>query len=121
MERISTFREHQTPFLLFAVTSDVRAPSAPPKERTKKRKYMNQSMMYSEGRDSYIESDDEAEEELTAEELKRIRAVHNYDSFFVEMMKLMGSRGDILHIVQHEENYLSSQATSEEEDDDQLL
>ncbi|KAI0564746.1 Ubiquitin carboxyl-terminal hydrolase [Gracilaria domingensis] len=126
MERISTFREHQTPFLLFALTSDMRNSTQPPKERKTKRRFPQSSMLGLERdleRDPYAESDDEAEEEeeLAADELRRIRAVHNYDTFFIEMMKLMASRGDILHIVRHEENYLSSQETSEEEEDDDQL
>eukprot|EP00178_Gracilaria_changii_P024896 TRINITY_DN754_c0_g1_i1.p1 TRINITY_DN754_c0_g1~~TRINITY_DN754_c0_g1_i1.p1 ORF type:complete len:435 (-),score=76.55 TRINITY_DN754_c0_g1_i1:2227-3531(-) len=121
LERISTFREHQTPFLLFAITSDVRHPFEPSKERKKKRKYMGQGMSYQDERDAYNDSDEETEEELAAEELKRIRAVHNYDTFFIEMLKLMASRGDILHIVRHEDDSMSSQATSEEEEEDEQL
>lgn len=49
--------------------------------------------------DTDDDSNDEYDEETMTEEVERISATHNYEMFFVEMLKLMASRGDINSLI----------------------
>lgn len=128
-KKINTFREHHTPFLLFAVTSGIKAanlPRIPRKGRQAeaslqedvalKREQDSGSRSNFHGREDEDtgESDEEYDEELAKEELARIRAVHNYDTFFVEMMKLMASKGHINSIIKGDST--SEMCSSDKED-----
>lgn len=124
MERVATFREHQTPFLLFAVSSSVY--QANPELRRRKLHDPYSSALIYKGqkipsalRREYTDydTDDELQEQLSQEEFDRTVAAHNYDTFFVEMMKLMASRGDIYKIIRREDDD-SSLAVSDEEDEE---
>ncbi|PXF46371.1 putative ubiquitin carboxyl-terminal hydrolase ubh-4 [Gracilariopsis chorda] len=123
MERVATFREHQTPFLLFAVSSSVYQTM----RRRKNHDPHSRSLIYKGQKKPSIplrhftdyDTDDELQEQLSQEELTRTLAAHNYDTFFVEMMKLMASRGDIYKIIRRDDDD-SSMAASEEEEDEEM-
>lgn len=134
MQRISTFREHHTPFLLFAVTSEVKQavlPRIPRKEKSNPDENpaesnhgsWNKEKEDGEIRDSderdearnegVMSEEEEVDEEAVKEELRRTRAIHGYETFFVEMMKLMASRGDINAIIREDDAI--HETTSEED------
>lgn len=135
---VVVLQEHNTPFLLFAVTSDTitqRIPRVPWK--SKKGAPGGGETESSSGQDSSeegktgssidnrnsptdAESDrpdaaDEPDQETVKDEVDRIRATHNYDTFFIEFMKLMGSRGDLIDLIRNYPEY-DEGGTTEEED-----
>lgn len=128
MKNIETFRQHNTPFLLFTVKSDIKPmslPRVPRKVRIPDGDDAPEDSRYGNSSDldaSAAMEDKEREEgdsegdfddAAAGEELTRIRATHNYDTFFIEMMKLMASRGDINSIIKGED--MLAETSSEEE------
>lgn len=138
-EKVATLQEHNTPFLLFAITSDMKRsslPRVPRKTRSSADDIESSSgseQVSSEDRkeDSSVdnrdsagdidsdkpENGDEVDEETIKEEVDRIRATHNYDTFFIEFMKLMASRGDLNALIREYPEYSDGlDETSEEVD-----
>lgn len=124
-EKIEVFREHNTPFTLFAVTSELKPvglPRIPRKGRPSdwQTDSRDARTVYEkedgeidstnsdednmdDDEDDEVDSDEDEEEKLTVDEVKRRQATHNYETFFVEMMKLMASRGDINSLIMQDE------------------
>lgn len=116
--QINVFRDHNTPFLLFTITSDI-IPKNSKRRRSTGSSATNDQEEEDEIEDTFdtassSEQDEngkssndgtaeseESDQETTREEIERIRATHNYEPFFVEMMKLMASRGDIQEMIRY--------------------
>lgn len=131
--KVESFQEHNTPFLLFAVTSGSKPEALPPVPR--KIKKVESAPESEADSDTVEESSDEGkegsssgnvnssgrdhseiDEETVREEVERIRATHNYDTFFIEMMKLMASRGDLNSLIRNFPEF--HDATSDEQEDE---
>lgn len=137
-EKVFMFQEHNTPFHIFAVASDTKQDTLP---RVPRKTRSSASDAESSGGSDHgsseevkdgsspgfpdstgdIDSDkpengEEVDEETIREEVERIRATHNYDTFFVEFMKLMASRGDLNSLIRASAEYDEGGAdeTSEE-------
>lgn len=135
-QKVTTFQEHNTPYLLFAVTSDTKQHSLPSVPRKKKtipsgpgfvedsdnvamssgdvKENSSSGNVNSSSQDSdRLEHSEDIDDEIDREEVERIRATHNYDTFFIEMMKLMASRGDLNELIR---NYPEMPVVSSDEE-----
>lgn len=137
-DEVAVLQEHNTPFLLFAITSEANSqllPRVPWKSR--KDTSDGGETESSSGRESSEEGKhssrvdnknspgdaeidrpdlvDEPDQETLKEEVERIRATHNYDTFFIEFMKLMASRGDLNELIRKYPTYDEDESTEEEE------
>lgn len=81
-ERIDTFRQHNIPFLLFVLSEGQWRPTHGAVEEPR-------------GTTEHLD--------LCRAEEERIVALHSYEKFFVEMLKLMASRGDINSLIRDQE------------------
>lgn len=126
-DRVSLFRQHSIPFLLFNLGPSSSSEDAPhlPRKNSKHNlsssssargndsnsSDMRRKRHRSTGRDTdddgdndEYEYDDEHPSSIVEEEQERVCALHNYEPFFVEMLKLMASRGDINQIIRSQED-----------------
>lgn len=126
--KATTFQEHNTPFLFFAVVEDT--PENSTVRAANKRKstwsdgdssspelQQQSSEEEKEGSDvapaesaadrdsDKPEGGDEVDGETIREEVQRIRATHNYDAFFTEFLKLLASRGDLNAMIRAQSEY----------------
>lgn len=140
-DKVDLFREHKTPFMLFSLTNDSNrspSPKIPRKGRERnsstsgsKEREMNWGDASDRAKseasvDEAVTSGDGIDEEdtpkhvegtsMSSDEVERVRAMHNYDAFFVEMMKLMASRGDINELIR-ERSYTEEEDEEEEEEE----
>lgn len=137
-DEVVVLQEHNTPFLLFAVTSDTKAQRVPRGPwKSKKGESGGGQTESSSGQDSSEEGKtgssmdnrnsptdaeserpdmtDEPDQETVKEEVDRIRATHNYDAFLIEFMKLMGSRGDLIELIRNYREYDEGDTTEEDD------
>lgn len=120
-ERISVFRQHNSQFLLFTLAPNhAKTAKNEHSSVTRKGKYSradgNSTLRRSgSGRKDRYDDDIEADEreqdssdsedsQAIEEEVERVTATHNYETFFVEMLKLMASRGDINELIRGQED-----------------
>lgn len=135
-KKVVTLQDHNTPFFAFAVTSDSKRQNLtrPPRkmkmagsdgdetESSSDRDSSQRDGSSAENRNSSqdVDSDrqdtmDEPDQEAVKDEVERIRATHNYDTFIIEMMKLMASRGDLNGLIRDYPEFGDGQSTEDEE------
>lgn len=120
-ERISVFQQHNSQFLVFALVTNSAKQSEDEYPRvsrkgksgrsdsggiTLQKDFSDRRHRYDDDGDVEIaENDSDFEDsETNQEEQERISATHNYEPFFVEMLKLMASRGDINALIRSHED-----------------
>lgn len=81
-KRISMFRQHNIPFLLFALSEGQRSPAHGA---------------------THDPPDAVKQTEFCLSDEERIVAMHGYEKFFIEMLKLMASRGDIGNLIRKQD------------------
>lgn len=96
VERVEGLKEYGTKYLVFAIGTE--------EEKEEE-----------EGTET--ESSEEGGAERT-EEVERERMLHNYDTFLVEFMKLLASRGDLNELIRNQpEDFDDDMATEDEEEE----